>query len=116
MSLVRWLYQQPPKEGGGSFYTCPKNSCWELASKSLNIQFWNKNIQNLNYSRCRQNRTIRFGKSNCPIFPGSVICVVYEVTVFHSSHLVFYAILSFETLLVIHVVSLLIEGHAYTQD
>jgi hypothetical protein len=22
--MVHWLYQQPPKEGGRSFYICPK--------------------------------------------------------------------------------------------
>jgi hypothetical protein len=36
--------------------------------------------------------------------------------VFLSSHLGFLAILSIETLLVIHVISLLIERYSYTQD
>jgi hypothetical protein len=60
----------------------PKTSHWELASK-------NQNIQNLNHSRYRQNRNLRFGKPDCPIFPGLVSCVVYEAVVFHSSHLGF---------------------------
>jgi hypothetical protein len=80
-----WWNHHPPTKGGGSFYTCPpppKTSCWELANK-------NQNIRNLNYTRYRQNRTIRFGKPACPVFSGSVRCEVYVATVFHSSHLRF---------------------------
>jgi hypothetical protein len=36
--------------------------------------------------------------------------------VFHSYHLDFYTLLGIETLLIIHVISLLIQRHAYTQD
>jgi hypothetical protein len=80
-------------EGGGSFYIfLSKTSCWELASK-------NRNIRNLNISRYRQNRAIRFSKSDCPIFPGSMRYEVYEAIVFHSSHMGFKAMLSIETLL-----------------
>jgi hypothetical protein len=69
----------------GEIYTCPppsQTSHWKLVSK-------NWNIQNLNYTRYRQNQTIRFGKPDCPIFPGSVRHEVYVAIVFHSSHLGF---------------------------
>jgi hypothetical protein len=40
MSVFRGWHQQPLKEGGRSFYTCPpKTSRWKLASKNWNIQF-----------------------------------------------------------------------------
>jgi hypothetical protein len=75
---------------GWIFYTYPpKTSHWKLASKNWNIWFWNRNIQNLKYSCYRQYRTLRFGKPDCLIFPGSVRCIVYEAIVFHSSHLGF---------------------------
>jgi hypothetical protein len=93
------LYLPPP----------PKTNRWKLASKKWNIRFWNRNIRNLKTTRYRQNRTLRFGKSNCHVFPGSVRGEVYVAIVFHSSHLCFYAMLSIEILLAIHVVSRLIE-------
>jgi hypothetical protein len=39
------------------------------------------------YSRYRKNQTLRFGKLDCIIFSGSARCVVYEVIMFHLSHL-----------------------------
>jgi hypothetical protein len=40
MSVFHGWHQQPPKEGGESFYTCPpKTSCWKLASKNWNIRY-----------------------------------------------------------------------------
>jgi hypothetical protein len=70
------------REGEAFILAPPKTSCWELANK-------NQNIRNLNYTRYRQNRTIRFGKPACPVFSGSVRCEVYVATVFHSSPLRF---------------------------
>jgi hypothetical protein len=68
---------------GESCFTCPlKTSRWKLASK-------NRNIQNLKYSRYRENQTLLFEKPDCLIFHGLVRCVVYEDIVFHSSHLSF---------------------------
>jgi hypothetical protein len=85
-----WWNQQPPKEGGGkAFILSPKNSHWKLASRNQNIQFWNRNIQNLKYSHYRANRTLRFENRNILFFQGLVRGGVYEVIVFHSSHLDF---------------------------
>jgi hypothetical protein len=87
---------------GGNFYTChPKTSCWELASR-------NQNIQNLKYSRYKKNWTLRFGKLECLIFSSSTICSVWGHYISLIS-LKFLCYVSIETLLVIHVVSLLIE-------
>jgi hypothetical protein len=78
-----WWNQQPPNEGGKSFYTCPpKTSHWKLAST-------NRNIWNLKYTHYRNKRTLQFGKLDYLIFPDSVRCVVYEAIVFHLSHLSF---------------------------
>jgi hypothetical protein len=94
---------------GKLLYLPPKTSHWELSSRNWNIRFWKWNIWNLNYSCYSLNQTHRFGKPEHLIFQGSERCVVYEAIVFHSSHLDFWAMLSIETSLAIHVVSLLIE-------
>jgi hypothetical protein len=59
---------------------------------------------------------LRFGKLDHLVFQCSVRCGVCVAIAFHSSHLGFYAMLSINTLLTIHVISLLIERYAYTQD
>jgi hypothetical protein len=77
------------REGEKLLYYPPKTSYLNLASRNWNIRFSNRNIWNLKYSHYRQNRTLRFVKMGCLIFPGSVRSVVYEAIVFHSSHLGF---------------------------
>jgi hypothetical protein len=75
---------------GGSFYTIPqKTSRWKLASRNLNIRFWNRNIWFLKYSCYRPNRTLCFGNRNIRFFQDLVRAGVYEAIVFHSSHLGF---------------------------
>jgi hypothetical protein len=54
-------------------------------------------------------RTLRFKNRNIQFSQGLVRGGVYKAIVFHSSHLGFEAMSSIETLLAIHVVSLLIE-------
>jgi hypothetical protein len=112
-----WWNQQPSKEGRGKLFILPpKTSRWKLASRNQNIRFWNRNIQFLKYSRYRPNQTLQFGNLNIRFFQGLVRGGVYEAIVFHSSHLGFLGYVSIETLLAIHVISLLIERHSYTQD
>jgi hypothetical protein len=60
--------------------------------------------------------TLRFSKLEHLIFQGLERGEVSVAILFLSSHLSFYAMLSIETLLAMHVVSLLIEWHSYTQD
>jgi hypothetical protein len=101
---------------GESFYTCPpKTSRWELISRNWNIRFENRNIQNWKYSCYRKNRILQFGKPNCLVFLGSVRYVVYEAIVFSLISLGFLGYVSIETLLAIHVVSLLIEQQPILQ-
>jgi hypothetical protein len=69
------LVEPATLKGGKVLYYPPKTSRCKLASRNWNIQFWNRNIQNLKCSRYRQNRTLRFVKTDC--------------LVFHSSHLAF---------------------------
>jgi hypothetical protein len=45
-------------------YYPPKTSHWKLVSRNRNIWFWNRNMQFLNYSRYRPNRTLQFGNWN----------------------------------------------------
>jgi hypothetical protein len=71
------------REGGKLLYYPSKTSHRKLASTNRNIQFSNRNIRHLKYSRYRQNRRLRFVKPDCLVFPGSERSAVYEVIVFH---------------------------------
>jgi hypothetical protein len=83
-------HQHPPKEGGEAFILIPKQlAIGNLPVKTRTSDFEKRNIQNLKYSRCSQNRTLRFGKLDYPVFPASVRSEVYVSIVFHSSHLGF---------------------------
>jgi hypothetical protein len=76
-------------EGEKLLYLPPKTSHWKLASKNWNIRFWNRIIQNLKYSRYRENRTLRFENQNILFSQGLVRGGVYKAIVFHSSYLSF---------------------------
>jgi hypothetical protein len=104
MGWVLSLVEPAASKGrrGKLLYLPPKSSRWKLANRNWNI--WN-----LNYSCYSLNRTLRFGKPEHSIFLGLKRCVVFEVIVFHSSHLGFWVMLSVEILLAILVVSLMIE-------
>jgi hypothetical protein len=106
----QWWNQQLPKgEGEKLLYYSLKTSHWKLASRNRKIRFWNRNIQFLKYSSYKANRTVRFGKQNIRFFPG--FCERWSVWG-HCVSLIslgVFGYVSIETLLAIHVVSLLIE-------
>jgi hypothetical protein len=90
IGYVSWMAPAPSKGGRGeAFILAPQTSCWKLASKNWNIQFWNRNTQNLKYSRCSPNQMLRCEKSEYSVFLGSERGKMCEAIVFHSSHLGF---------------------------
>jgi hypothetical protein len=89
MSIFVGGTTSPQRREGGRFYTYPtKTRCWELAIKTR-ISSFGIGTSRIWIIALQANRTLRFGKPDCTVFSGSVICVVYEAIVFHPSHLGF---------------------------